>query len=67
MRLPSGRRQVVRTPAARTPLTAPVLLGAGIGLFSVKAAAEAHGGRVEIDRSHLGGACFRVRLPLANG
>lgn len=41
--------------------------GTGIGLFSVKAAAEAHGGRVEIDRSHLGGACFRVRLPLATG
>ncbi len=36
--------------------------GCGLGLLSVQACAEAHGGKVEIEDSHLGGACFRVRL-----
>lgn len=38
--------------------------GSGLGLISVKAAAEAFGGAVEIDRSPLGGALFRLRLPI---
>jgi two-component system sensor histidine kinase HydH len=38
--------------------------GRGLGLFSVKAGAEAHGGRVEVDASPLGGALFRILLPL---
>lgn len=37
--------------------------GTGLGLISVKAAAEAHGGTAEYCSSDLGGACFRVRLP----
>lgn len=36
--------------------------GCGLGLLSVKACAEAHRGSVEVERSELGGACFRVRL-----
>lgn len=36
--------------------------GNGLGLYSVRLAAEAHGGGVTIDRSELGGACFRVVL-----
>ncbi len=38
--------------------------GNGLGLISVKACAELHGGTVAVTRSDLGGACFRVTLPL---
>lgn len=38
--------------------------GSGLGLTSVKAAAESFGGAVEVDRSPLGGALFRLRLPI---
>lgn len=37
--------------------------GGGLGLLSVKAAAQAHRGRITILKSHLGGACFRVEFP----
>lgn len=39
--------------------------GNGIGLFSVKASAVALGGSVAVGQSPLGGASFRVTLPLA--
>jgi two-component system OmpR family sensor kinase len=39
--------------------------GSGLGLAIVKAVASSHGGDVAVDRSELGGALFRVRLPLA--
>jgi len=39
--------------------------GDGLGLFSVAACASGLGGSVEVSDSHLGGAHFRVRLPLA--
>lgn len=38
--------------------------GSGLGLFSVKSCASALGGSVEVGDSALGGACFRVRLPV---
>lgn len=37
--------------------------GAGLGLASVRLCTEMHRGRVEVERSPLGGACVRVRLP----
>jgi two-component system sensor histidine kinase FlrB len=37
--------------------------GTGLGLAVVKAVAEAHGGSVELERPHGGGACFVLRLP----
>lgn len=40
--------------------------GSGLGLFSVKACASGLGGRVEVGDSPLGGALFRVLLPLAD-
>jgi two-component system sensor histidine kinase HydH len=39
--------------------------GSGLGLFSVGVTARAHGGTIELDRSPLGGACVRLRLPRA--
>jgi two-component system sensor histidine kinase HydH len=41
--------------------------GNGLGLFSVARVAELHGGRAEALASELGGACFRVSLPAAEG
>jgi two-component system sensor histidine kinase HydH len=38
--------------------------GSGLGLVSVKVCAEQHGGRVVVSDSDLGGACFRVTLPI---
>lgn len=37
--------------------------GNGLGLLSLRTAAEQHGGSVELADSPLGGACFRLRLP----
>lgn len=37
--------------------------GSGLGLLSVKLAADVHHGNVEIGRSPFGGACFSVRIP----
>jgi len=37
--------------------------GTGLGLSVVHAVAEEHGGRVEVDDSRMGGACFRLMLP----
>ena len=38
--------------------------GRGLGLLSVKAAAQMHRGRILVQESPLGGACFRLTLPL---
>jgi len=38
--------------------------GTGLGLLSVGACAEEHHGKVEVLRSPLGGACFRLSIPL---
>jgi signal transduction histidine kinase len=38
--------------------------GTGLGLFLVSKIVFEHGGRVSVDRSPLGGALFRVRLPI---
>lgn len=38
--------------------------GTGLGLVSVRAAAAAFGGQVEVGTSPLGGALFRLRLPI---
>jgi signal transduction histidine kinase len=42
-------------------------LGSGLGLFSVHACAQTLDGEVEVGDSELGGALFRVRLPVGPG
>ncbi|MBU3693664.1 MAG: sensor histidine kinase [Rhodocyclaceae bacterium] len=37
--------------------------GSGLGLAIVRAAAEAHGGRVDFEPAPMGGACFVIHLP----
>jgi signal transduction histidine kinase len=39
--------------------------GSGLGLAIVRAVSASHGGSAEVTESELGGALFRVRLPLA--
>lgn len=38
--------------------------GLGLGLMSVRAATQVHHGRIQVDDSPLGGACFRITLPI---
>jgi two-component system OmpR family sensor kinase len=38
--------------------------GSGLGLAIVSAVATSHGGSAEVAESDLGGALFRIRLPL---
>jgi signal transduction histidine kinase len=38
--------------------------GTGLGLPTSRRFVEAHGGTIDVARSDLGGALFRVRLPL---
>ena len=57
--IPAERRLQVFEPLFTTKPN-----GMGLGLLSVKAAAKKHQGRVEIVDSPLGGACFRVILPM---
>lgn len=54
-----------RRPELFTSLATTKPEGHGLGLFSVKACAQGLGGDVEVGDSPLGGARFRVRLPLA--
>jgi signal transduction histidine kinase len=44
--------------------TKPVGKGTGLGLSVVQTIAEEHGGTIEAGRSELGGACFKLTLPL---
>lgn len=39
--------------------------GHGVGLSIVRRIAERHGFEVEVEKSHLGGACFAVTMPVA--
>ncbi|HEY8240948.1 MAG TPA: HAMP domain-containing sensor histidine kinase [Kiritimatiellia bacterium] len=47
-----------------TPFYTTKAGGTGLGLTSVKAVVQGHRGTIAVETSSLGGACFRVRLPL---
>ncbi len=38
--------------------------GLGLGLISVKAVVEAHGGTIRVGSSPLGGASFTIQIPV---
>lgn len=57
--IPSERREALFTEMQSTKPQ-----GTGLGLLSVKVYVEAHQGTVEAGESFLGGACFRIVLPL---
>jgi signal transduction histidine kinase len=57
--VPAELRQTIFEPFYSTKST-----GNGLGLLSVKAGAIEHGGTVEVTESDLGGACFRVSIPV---
>lgn len=56
--VPDAEREIIFEPFYTTKPT-----GTGLGLIAVQCAANELNGTVEVDRSHLGGACFRVILP----
>src|SRR6185436_7641281 len=61
------RRQVFeRFVRGDGPADTAAVQGTGLGLAIVRAVARSHGGEVEADESSLGGALFRVHMPLAN-
>lgn len=60
--IPSERRATLFEALATTKPN-----GNGLGLFSVKACADSMLGKVAIEGSPLGGACFRITLPLVTG
>ena len=47
-----------------TPFFTTKAGGTGLGLISVKAVAHGHAGEIELTKSALGGACFRVKLTI---
>lgn len=55
--VPEDARERIFEPFATTKAH-----GSGLGLVSVRAVAERHGGTVEVAKSEIGGALFRVRL-----
>lgn len=62
---PEMREQIFdRFVRGEGPADTAVGGGSGLGLSIVSAVAKSHGGRAEVTKSDLGGALFRVRLPL---
>jgi two-component system OmpR family sensor kinase len=62
---PERREQIFeRFVRGEGPADTAVGGGSGLGLAIVRAVAISHGGRAEVAESDLGGALFRVRLPL---
>lgn len=57
--IPEKEREIIFSPYYTTKST-----GTGLGLLSVKAGVKAHHGSISVQASDLGGACFRVVLPL---
>jgi signal transduction histidine kinase len=46
--------------------TRPSSTGTGLGLHLARQVVERHGGSIDVADVERGGACFRVRLPLAD-
>jgi signal transduction histidine kinase len=62
---PEQREQIFsRFARGEGPADRAVAGGSGLGLAIVRAVATSHGGSAEVGESTLGGALFRIRLPL---
>jgi signal transduction histidine kinase len=61
--VPEELRERIFEPFARGPALDGHRIGYGLGLAIVRAAVDAQGGEVEVGRSPLGGARFRMALP----
>ena len=61
--VPDELKERIFEPFARGPALDGQRIGYGLGLAIVRAAVDAQGGRVEVGRSPLGGARFRMALP----
>lgn len=62
--IPPGQAQAVFEKFSTAQSADVQRKGTGLGLTFSKMAIEAHGGRVEIETSQLGGAMFSIYLPL---
>jgi two-component system OmpR family sensor kinase len=64
--VPVGRREEIFERFVRGDGRADTAVsgGSGLGLAIVSAVARSHGGSAEVGESELGGALFRVSLPL---
>ena len=60
--IPDEMKQKILEPFFTTKET-----GNGLGLLSLKLCAEQHGATIRIERSPLGGACFALDIPYAEG
>lgn len=58
--VPADKREWIFEPFATTRSTD----GTGLGLYIVKKIVLDHGGQIAVDQSELGGALFRVRIPI---
>jgi two-component system, OmpR family, sensor kinase len=66
--IPTDMREHVfdRFARANGPADTAAGGGTGLGLAIVRAVARSHGGEVAVSESDLGGALFRVQLPLSD-
>ena len=63
--VPEAQRERIFEPFYRMPGASENAGGVGLGLALVKSIVERHGGAVRCEDNPGGGACFVVRLPLA--
>ncbi|MFO1031323.1 MAG: HAMP domain-containing sensor histidine kinase [Planctomycetota bacterium] len=62
--VPAEERAAIFQPFVRGSAAGPGTAGSGLGLALVAAAAQSHGGRVEVAPRDGGGSTFTLRLPI---
>ncbi len=65
--VPADERAAIFQPFVRGSTAGPGTAGSGLGLALVAAAAQSHGGRVEVAPRDGGGSTFTLRLPIVGG
>ena len=64
--VPADERAAIFQPFVRGSAAGPGTAGSGLGLALVAAAAQSHGGRVEVAPRDGGGSTFTLRLPIVS-